>query len=159
MERAAEIRRILKVRGQYGCEWNLRRQSGRSNHRRDYADDGGAARQQRATGGLARLDRAQRGRGGVRESEERFQAFMNNSPVVAFIKDDQGRILYMNDVMEEKFQVSLDELYGKTDHEWLPADVADAVWAVDQEVLATGRPQQPHRIGAHADGAAANGSS
>lgn len=33
----------------------------------------------------------------LRESEERFQAFMDNSPAVAFIKDDTGEFVYWNE--------------------------------------------------------------
>ncbi len=74
----------------------------------------------------------------LRESEERFQVFMNNSPLVAFIKDDEGRLVYLNQTMEEKFQVRREELIGKTDFDWLPLDVARAVTDADRAVLASG---------------------
>src|SRR6185436_3110552 len=32
----------------------------------------------------------------LRESEQRFKAFMDNSPAVAWIKDEQGRYVYVN---------------------------------------------------------------
>jgi PAS domain S-box-containing protein len=41
------------------------------------------------------------------ESEERFKTFMNNSPVMAFIKDEQGRIIYINEPFERVFNVKL----------------------------------------------------
>jgi PAS domain S-box-containing protein len=142
MERAAEIRRILKERGRYGCEWNLRRQSGEEvtvEITLTMVELLGRSVQLAVWHDLTERKQAE---AALRESEERFQAFMNNSPAVAFIKDEEGRILYMNEIMEQRFQISLDEMFGKTDYDWMPADVADAVTAVDRQVLESGEPQQ-----------------
>jgi PAS domain S-box-containing protein len=142
MERAAEIRALLKERGSYGCEWNLRRQTG------DELTVGITLTMVELLGRSVQLavwhDLTERkqAEAALRESEERFQAFMNNSPVVAFIKDDEGRYLYLNEVMEDKFQISFEEMFGKTDRDWLPPDVADAVMTVDRQVLDSGEAQQ-----------------
>ncbi len=154
MERAAEIRRILKEKGRYGCEWNLCRQSGEEfpvEITLTMVELLGRRVQLAVWHDLTERKQAE---AALRQSEERFQAFMNNSPVVAFIKDEQGRILYMNEVMEQRFQVNLEQMYGKTDHDWLPADIADAVGAVDREVLASGQPQQVIELVPTPDGAA-----
>jgi PAS domain-containing protein len=58
-----------------------------------------------------------------RESEGRFQAFMNHSPVAAFIKDEAGRYIYLKPLVEELFQYTPDDLVGKTDFDLLPAEV------------------------------------
>jgi PAS domain S-box-containing protein len=42
----------------------------------------------------------------LREIEERFQTFMDHSPLMAFIKDEQNRFLYVNRSMGETFKVS-----------------------------------------------------
>ncbi|HEV3029758.1 MAG TPA: PAS domain-containing protein, partial [Planctomycetota bacterium] len=39
------------------------------------------------------------------ESEQRFKAFMDNSPTVAWIKDEQGRYIYVNAPYELTFNV------------------------------------------------------
>ncbi|NJM66021.1 MAG: EAL domain-containing protein [Acaryochloris sp. RU_4_1] len=70
-------------------------------------------------------------------SEARFHAFMNHSPAVAFMKDDQGRYVYANQTLEEIFQVPFEFLQGKTDFDWLPAEVAATVHENDQAILAT----------------------
>jgi PAS domain-containing protein len=44
--------------------------------------------------------------------------------------------------MEQRFQMSLEDVFGKTDYEWLPHDKAAQLAAVDQEVMATGEPRQ-----------------
>ena len=60
----------------------------------------------------------------LRESEQRFQEFMNNSPVPAFIKDDYGRYLYVNRQVAEQFQKPVSEWIGRTDMDILPPEVA-----------------------------------
>src|SRR5262245_36193677 len=75
----------------------------------------------------------------LKDSEERLQAFMDHSPVLAFMKDDEGRYVYLNPKMEATFRVSLDEVRGKADFDWLPDDVARAAGENDRLVLTTGR--------------------
>ena len=78
----------------------------------------------------------------LRVSEERFQAFMNHSPAVAVIKNEDGRLIYLNKVMEEKFQLRSEAMIGKTDFDWLPLDAALAVTETDRAVLASGQSRQ-----------------
>ncbi len=73
----------------------------------------------------------------LRESEERFRSFMNNSPAVAFMKDEAGRYIYINKTMEQVFDLKMKDLLGKTDYDWLPEDAARNVLENDRKVLAT----------------------
>jgi PAS domain S-box-containing protein len=73
----------------------------------------------------------------LRESEQRFQAFMNHSPTVAFIKDETGRYVYMNHQGEKVSSSS--SVQGKTDFDLMPADIARSLQQNDQQVLSTGR--------------------
>jgi PAS domain S-box-containing protein len=75
----------------------------------------------------------------LRESEERFKAFMNNSAAVAWMKDDQGRYAYINEPYERRFKTSLADWCGKTDFEFFPAEVAKQLQQNDRTVLATGK--------------------
>lgn len=75
----------------------------------------------------------------LRESEQRFQSFMDNSPTVAFIKDEQGRYLYLNRQGETVFNIGIPTVSGKTDFDWMPFDIAKQVRQTDQQVLATGK--------------------
>ncbi len=75
----------------------------------------------------------------LQESEARFQAFMNNSPALAFMKDEAGRFVYVNESLERIFNVKLANLQGKTDFDWLPEETARQVRQNDAQVLATGQ--------------------
>ena len=75
----------------------------------------------------------------LRESEERFRAFMNNSPAIEWMKDEQGRHVYLSEAYERRFGVRLADWRGKTDFELWPREVAEEFRKNDQEVLRTGR--------------------
>ncbi|HEX8295976.1 MAG TPA: PAS domain S-box protein, partial [Chthoniobacteraceae bacterium] len=75
----------------------------------------------------------------LRESEERFQAFMDHSPTVAFIKDEEGRYVFMNKPMEQQFGVSFEELKGQTDYHWLPEETARVLAENDEKIVKTGQ--------------------
>lgn len=60
----------------------------------------------------------------LQESQQRFARFMQHLPGLAWIKDAQGRYVYVNEAAERAFGKSRTELYGKTDGETFPPDVA-----------------------------------
>ena len=75
-------------------------------------------------------------------SERRFRAFMDHSPLVAFIKDSGGRRVYFNRAYRETFQANHGELLGKTDFDLFPAEVAKKLQETDLAVLASRTPQR-----------------
>jgi len=75
----------------------------------------------------------------LRESEQRFEAFMDHSPTLCFIKDDLGRMLFINRVMAKAFGVSVEEMVGKNDFDWLPPETARAVMEYDRSILESNR--------------------
>lgn len=78
----------------------------------------------------------------LRASEARFFSFMNHSPALAFIKDREGRILYMNNTCEQGWAKSLSHCEGKLDRELRPADEAARLRAHDLSVLESGNPSR-----------------
>jgi PAS domain S-box-containing protein len=74
----------------------------------------------------------------LRDSEERFQQFMDNNPAVAWMKDEEGRYVYVNRRFRERFWIELSDWLGRTDWEAWPADVAQQFIANDRQVLASG---------------------
>lgn len=78
----------------------------------------------------------------LRESEERFKAFMNNSPALAFMKDNEGRFVYVNEPLERLYGVKLVDLRGKTDFDLVTEEIARQIRANDQAVLTTNKPAE-----------------
>lgn len=78
----------------------------------------------------------------LRESEERFRAFMDNNPAIAWAKDEQGRLVYLNKSLQQKFQVKPEDWLGKTMFDLMPEELARPLWEHDQRVLATLEPIQ-----------------
>lgn len=71
----------------------------------------------------------------IRDREAQFYAFMNNSPAVAFMKDELGRYIYVNRPFERVFGKTLAELRGRNDFEIFPADTAAELHANDRRVF------------------------
>jgi diguanylate cyclase (GGDEF)-like protein/PAS domain S-box-containing protein len=78
----------------------------------------------------------------LRESEERFAAFMDNLPGTAWIKDARGRYVYTNKTYQETFGKTLAELYGQADGEIFPPAIAAEYTENDRQVLESKQPLQ-----------------
>ena len=78
----------------------------------------------------------------LRDSEQRFARFMQQFPGLAWIKDLEGRYLFVNDAAEKAFRARRDRLYGRKDPEIFPAETAAAFVQNDREALA-------HESGVH----------
>ena len=77
----------------------------------------------------------------LRLSEERnarLQAFINHSPSLMFIKDLQGRYLYVNDRFMQVFGLESKDIISHTDSEIFSAEIAVQFRANDAKVLAGG---------------------
>jgi PAS domain S-box-containing protein len=77
--------------------------------------------------------------GALRESEERFTTFMNNSFIIALMCDARGRYVYVNRAFEEYVGKTSTEILGKTPFDIWPKESAEELIATDQVVLSTGR--------------------
>ena len=86
------------------------------------------------------LTEGKRAEAALRQSELRFTEFMNHSPFAAFIKDAEGRYIYVNRLLEQRFGVTAEDLLGKTDLDWLPLEIARAMGENDRAVLESGNP-------------------
>src|SRR3989454_2198412 len=87
------------------------------------------------------LEGAQEG-GALRESEDRFHAFMDNSPAVAFMKDEDGRFVYVNQLFERFFKLTRLQWLGKTDFDLWPEETARQLRDNDRAILAEDRPAE-----------------
>lgn len=75
----------------------------------------------------------------LHDSREEFRGFMDNSPIVAFSKDAQGRMIYGNKTWETTFGFPIERARGLTDFDWLPFEIATALRETDQVVLSENR--------------------
>lgn len=67
-------------------------------------------------------------------SEARFRAFMDHSPMLAFMKDQEGRYIYANRSWELQTNRSQADWSGKTDDDLWPAEMAAMCRESDQWV-------------------------
>ncbi len=71
----------------------------------------------------------------LKESEQRFRSFAENSSAEIFIKDTEGRYLLVNRYMTDLLNLSEEEMLGKTAQELYSPEIAARVEAHDKEVL------------------------
>lgn len=86
------------------------------------------------------------------ESEQRFARFMQHLPGLAWIKDRDGRYIYVNDAAEKAFNAPRAELYGKTDGDIFPHETAEQFQVNDRRALTAAAGEQAIETLAHADG-------
>jgi len=72
----------------------------------------------------------------LRESEERFSHFMDNLPAIAWIKDDKGKMWFVNKYMKE--QTGMKDSLGQTVAELLPAELARTIEEEDKKIREEG---------------------
>lgn len=75
----------------------------------------------------------------IARSRDSFHAFVNAIPVEAYLKDAEGRIIFYNRRLANRFNISQDDWIGKTSHDLWPADVADRIRLEERHVLRTGK--------------------
>jgi PAS domain S-box-containing protein len=80
-----------------------------------------------------------RARRRAEESEQRFRAFMQNSPNAVFLKDEAGRYVFISRAGEALLGRS--DWLGRTDDELLPAPSSGTVRSRDREVLQADAPR------------------
>lgn len=72
----------------------------------------------------------------IRESEERFRAVFDSSPSAIFLKDLDGRYLFVNHATAAFFGVAKEDWAGKRARDLLPGDLAALCERCDRAVLA-----------------------
>lgn len=74
----------------------------------------------------------------LRESEDCFTVFMNNSPFVAWIKDPTTWTFnYINNTFEQVFNITREEISKKTDLDLWPEEVAQQLRENDMKVISS----------------------
>ncbi len=65
---------------------------------------------------------------------------MNNSPTIMFIKDLQGRFLYLNRMALKSLGCQPEDYIGKYSDQIVTAEAAERIRGIDQQVIATRNP-------------------
>jgi PAS domain S-box-containing protein len=71
----------------------------------------------------------------VRKRSSELQAVLDNSPALIYMKDKDGRYIFVNRCWTELLNVTLERAKGKTDFELFPEDSARQFTANDREVM------------------------
>ncbi|HEX8819742.1 MAG TPA: response regulator [Archangium sp.] len=75
-----------------------------------------------------------------RRSRWLLEQVVDNLPFVLFAKDaKERRFRVINKTLADSFQLSKEELIGKRDHDYMPAEIADTFVAIDTEIIETKR--------------------
>ena len=91
---------------------------------------------------LAEAEQRQRAELELRASRELFERFMLYSPSAAYIKDGDGRYLFVNAQFERLLKRPKSDWIGKTDFDVWPEATARRFRSIDEAVLSEGRPQE-----------------
>jgi PAS domain S-box-containing protein len=94
-------------------------------------------------------DKAERA---LRESEERFRAFMDNSPALAFVRTSAGDMVYANATLERFFGLGAGEWRGQPCSRFWSDDLAETLRRGDAHVLRGGVPEETVDTVVMADG-------
>jgi len=88
----------------------------------------------------------------IHRSKQLLEEVANNTTAVIYVKDLEGRFLFVNRRFEELFKLNTSQILGRTNHEVFPRDIADAFHANDMEVLKQDRTIEYEEFAPHPDG-------
>ena len=88
----------------------------------------------------------------LRETKDRLQAILDNTPAVIYVKDAQSRHIIVNRRFQSLVGLAEDQIIGKTNHELFPTRAADTFRANDLTVLNSLAPLQSEETVEQSDG-------
>jgi PAS domain S-box-containing protein len=122
----------------WSSEYRFRRSdsSYASVYDRGYVLHDDAGKPVRMIGAIMDISVLKRTEQALQEAQKRFTAFMDNSPVFAFLKDATGHYVYVNKPLEALMSPGTQ---GKTAFDLMPLEAANQFHEDDASVLATGK--------------------
>ncbi|MGH9317068.1 MAG: PAS domain-containing protein, partial [Thermoanaerobaculia bacterium] len=78
----------------------------------------------------------------LRISVNRLEALLHNVSDLVWMKDEQGRFTVVNEAFARFLNRSREEIIGKTDFDFMPAELAERIRAEDRSVMESGRSLQ-----------------
>ncbi len=141
-ERAGDVlREVVRGEADYAGEFRLRHKHG---HYVDVLSRGFAVRRAsddavvRIVGTHLDLTDRNRAAATLRADERRLRAFLENSAVAGWLKDEDGRYVFMSENFQ-RFGMRIDQWLGKTDFDMWPREVAETFHRNDTAVMASGQ--------------------
>jgi two-component system, cell cycle sensor histidine kinase and response regulator CckA len=74
----------------------------------------------------------------LRESKALYQTLVERLPVYIFLKDKEGRFIYVNERFRNSLNMSFEDIVGKTDFDLYPSEVAHKYRQDDLKIIQTG---------------------
>jgi PAS domain S-box-containing protein len=101
-----------------------------------------------------RAEVAERGRveRNLRNGQRQLQAILDHSPAVIYLKDPEGRYLLVNREFGRLIGASVEDVPGKTSHDYFPKEQADRRCGLDRLVMETREPLEAEEIVEGKDG-------
>ncbi|MDZ7960956.1 MAG: PAS domain S-box protein [Aulosira sp. DedQUE10] len=88
----------------------------------------------------------------LRETQKQLQAILDNSSALIYLVDTQNRFLLINKEYEKLFNLTQEEILGKSIYNVWTNDIADKFVANNQQVIINGIPIEVEEIAPQADG-------
>ena len=89
----------------------------------------------RMAGSLQCVTDRKRAEDALRRNEQLLRNVADNTTAVIYVKDIDGRFLFINRRFEQLFHLATEQIIGHTNHEIFPREIADAFRANDLQVL------------------------
>ena len=88
----------------------------------------------------------------LRRSERLLKDVIDHTTAVIYVKGTDGRFMLTNRRFEQLFNLTADQIVGRTNHDLFPREVADAFSANDRQVLERNAAIEYDEVAPHADG-------
>lgn len=85
------------------------------------------------------------------KSRNNLQSIMDNSPAVIYVKDIEGRFIFINKQFSELFHINNKDILGRTLDQVFPAEIADVMKKNDEYVMMTGNVIESEEVAPHDD--------
>ncbi|RKX41617.1 MAG: hypothetical protein DRP64_11180, partial [Verrucomicrobia bacterium] len=81
-----------------------------------------------------------------------FRSFMEHAPDLIYFKDSDGRFIEVNTAKAHEVHLAPEEVIGKTDFDFLPAEQAQEKFEDELEVMRTEKPMQKEELSTTSEG-------
>ncbi|AFZ23658.1 PAS domain S-box [Cylindrospermum stagnale PCC 7417] len=88
----------------------------------------------------------------LRETQQQLQAILDNSPAVIYALDTQSRFMLVNRQYEKLFNITQEQIAGKSLYDVFLREFADKFMVNNHQVIAGGIPIETEEVAPHQDG-------